>query len=121
VTGGTVAIPKASNSELLSDAVHERSTGFGRAQMPKGDWMIGWQFRAACRGEESALFFAPGYFERKEQKDAREGQAKRICAGCPVREECLDYALRIREPHGIWGGLNEMERRALLRSRQRAG
>ncbi len=34
--------------------------------------------------------------------------------GCRVREDCLDYALRIREPHGIWGGLNENERKALL-------
>ena len=81
------------------------------------DWMWGWQFEAACRGEDSSLFFAPNYFERKEQKDAREARAKAICARCPVRAECLEYALRIREPHGIWGGQNEFERRALLRSR----
>ena len=36
---------------------------------------------------------------------------------CPVRPECLEYALEVRETHGIWGGLNEMERRALLRAR----
>ena len=41
-------------------------------------------------------------------------RAKAICATCPVRGPCLDYALRIREQHGIWGGLNEVERRALL-------
>jgi WhiB family transcriptional regulator, redox-sensing transcriptional regulator len=81
------------------------------------DWAVGWQFRALCRGEESSLFFAPNYFERKEQKEAREALAKAICARCPVRSECLEYALRIREPHGIWGGLNEYERRALLRAR----
>jgi WhiB family redox-sensing transcriptional regulator len=81
--------------------------------------MIGWQFRAACRGEDSGLFFAPNYFERKEEKDAREARARAICVGCPVRQECLDYALRIREPHGIWGGLNELERRTLLRTRER--
>jgi WhiB family transcriptional regulator, redox-sensing transcriptional regulator len=81
------------------------------------DWAMGWQFRAACRGEESALFFAPNYFERREQKNAREVRAKAICARCPVRTECLEYALRIREPHGIWGGLNEFERRTLLRTR----
>jgi WhiB family redox-sensing transcriptional regulator len=40
--------------------------------------------------------------------------AKDICARCAVREPCLAYALRIREPHGIWGGLNELERRTLL-------
>ena len=76
-----------------------------------------WQFHAACRGEDSSLFFAPNYFERREQKEAREAKAKAICVRCPVRAECLEYALRIREPHGIWGGLNELERRRLARRR----
>ncbi len=83
------------------------------------DWSMGWQYRAACRGEDSAWFFAPSYFEKRAQKDAREAKAKRICARCTVRVECLEYALRIRESHGIWGGLNEMERRAILRQRDR--
>ena len=78
-----------------------------------------WQFRAACRGEDSALFFAPNYFEKREQKNARETRARAICARCEVREVCLEYALGIREPHGIWGGLNESERRAIVRSRER--
>ena len=78
-----------------------------------------WQFRAACRGEDAALFFAPGYFERSQEKLGREARAKAICARCPVRMDCLDYALRTREPHGVWGGLNEIERRALLREQDR--
>ena len=45
--------------------------------------------------------------------------AKAICVQCPVLEECREYALGVREIHGIWGGLNEMERRALLRERAR--
>ncbi|MGH2739425.1 MAG: WhiB family transcriptional regulator [Actinomycetota bacterium] len=76
---------------------------------------LGWQYRAACRGEDSNLFFAPNSFERKEEKDSRETRAKAICGRCEVREDCLEYALRAREPHGIWGGLNEAERKALLR------
>lgn len=72
-----------------------------------------WQDRAACRGPHTSLFFPPSHFERKDDKEARESQAKSICATCPVRKPCLEYALRIREPHGIWGGLNEVERRAL--------
>jgi WhiB family redox-sensing transcriptional regulator len=75
-----------------------------------------WQRRAACRGPESILFFAPTLPEQRADRDAREQRAKRICAECGVRDECLDYALRIREPHGIWGGLNESERRGLLES-----
>ena len=78
-----------------------------------------WQFRGACRGEDTALFFAPTYFEKREEKNGREAKAKALCARCPVRVDCLEYALRIREPHGVWGGKNEQERRALLRERAR--
>jgi WhiB family transcriptional regulator, redox-sensing transcriptional regulator len=73
-----------------------------------------WQAKAACRGPQAAMFFPPSHFERKDDKEARESEAKSICASCSVRRACLDYALRIREPHGIWGGLNEAERRTLL-------
>jgi WhiB family redox-sensing transcriptional regulator len=87
--------------------------------MVTSEWDMGWQYRAACRGEDAEMFFAPNYFERKEEKEVREAQAKNICARCPVRDECLEYALRNREPHGIWGGLNESERKSLIRSRER--
>ncbi|HKA93408.1 MAG TPA: WhiB family transcriptional regulator [Acidimicrobiia bacterium] len=73
-----------------------------------------WQLRAACRGPESVLFFPPTTPERKDERDAREAKAKSICAACPVQVACLDYALSIREPHGIWGGLTEAERRLLV-------
>ncbi len=76
-----------------------------------------WQLKAACRGPQSAVFFPPAHFERKDEKESREAQAKSICATCSVRQPCLDYALRIREPHGIWGGLNELERKQLLARR----
>ena len=72
-----------------------------------------WQTRAACRGPQAAVFFPPTRAERKEEKIARERRAKAICATCAVQPECLQYAIRIREPHGIWGGLNEMERKQL--------
>ena len=76
-----------------------------------------WRTAAACRGEDPVLFFAPAYFEKRSQKQAREAVAKSFCTRCPVRVECLDYALATREPHGVWGGFNEMERRQLLRAR----
>jgi WhiB family redox-sensing transcriptional regulator len=77
----------------------------------------GWQAKAACRGPQSTAFFPPAHAERKEERLEREARAKEICAGCIVRAECLDYAIRIREPHGIWGGLNEVERKELLEPR----
>jgi WhiB family redox-sensing transcriptional regulator len=60
------------------------------------------------------VFFPPPQFERKEEKQQREKRAKEICSTCVVKQDCLDYAMRIREPHGIWGGLNEAERKQLL-------
>ncbi len=76
-----------------------------------------WQARAACRGPQAVAFFPPAAPERKEDKLAREARAKAICGTCVVRRECLEYAIRIREPHGIWGGLNESERKQVLERR----
>ncbi len=73
-----------------------------------------WQVKAACRGPQAAVFFPPPQFERKADRLERERRAKVICGECPARQECLEYALEIREPHGIWGGLNEAERRMLI-------
>jgi WhiB family transcriptional regulator, redox-sensing transcriptional regulator len=76
-----------------------------------------WQVKAACRGPQALVFFPPSTFERKDEKQDRERRAKAICATCAVRQPCLDYALRIREPHGIWGGLSESERKRVLEKR----
>lgn len=64
-----------------------------------------WVELARCRGAEDDLF--P---EGKQQK-----RAAAVCMGCPVRQECLIEALDNRLEWGIWGGLTERERRALLR------
>ena len=76
-----------------------------------------WQDKAACRGPQARVFFPPSHLERKDEREARETRAKAICAQCPVRRPCLEYAVEIREPHGIWGGLNELERKAVIASR----
>jgi WhiB family redox-sensing transcriptional regulator len=75
---------------------------------------LSWQARARCRGSDANLFFSPTHLEAREERLAREALAKAICAACDVRRQCLDFALATREPHGIWGGLNEIERRHLL-------
>jgi len=86
--------------------------------MTRDRLQTGWQYRAKCQGPQATLFFAPNRFERKEERRERESEAKAICAVCPVTEECIEYALRTREEHGVWGGLNETQRRALA---ERAG
>jgi WhiB family redox-sensing transcriptional regulator len=75
-----------------------------------------WAGLAACRGSQGSLFFSPECNERKEVRLEREQVAKRICMTCAVRDACLDAAIGRHESHGIWGGLNELERRSLLRS-----
>jgi WhiB family redox-sensing transcriptional regulator len=92
-------------------------SGTARARPAMRNLQIGWQYRAACKGPQSELFFAPNHLERKEERLERESAAKAICQSCPVLRQCRDYALMVREPHGIWGGLNEYERRQLLSRR----
>jgi WhiB family redox-sensing transcriptional regulator len=76
-----------------------------------------WQDRAACKGMDPILFFGPEHAETVKEKREREDAAKAICNACPVRSECLDYALDAKEAYGIWGGMTELERKALLRRR----
>ncbi|KOV80584.1 WhiB family transcriptional regulator [Nocardia sp. NRRL S-836] len=72
--------------------------------MNQGDWRI----NASCRDEEPDQLFVRGAEQRK---------AKLVCLGCPVRMECLAEALDNRIEFGVWGGMTERERRALLRRR----
>ena len=74
---------------------------------------MSWELHAACRGSAAGLFVPPIGLESADERRLREHVAKSICARCPVRTECLEYALRVHEPIGIWGGLNEAERRQL--------
>ncbi len=77
-----------------------------------------WQDRAACRGIDSLLFFAPDG-ELRREREIREAKAKEVCASCPVQAQCLEYALANSIKHGIWGGLNEEERARERRRRTR--
>ncbi|WP_394425765.1 WhiB family transcriptional regulator [Streptomyces sp. SGAir0957] len=67
-----------------------------------------WWERAACRTADPEELFVEG---------AAQTGAKRICGACEVRTECLSHALDQRIEHGVWGGMTERERRALLRRR----
>ena len=66
-----------------------------------------WQERALCAQTDPEAFFP--------EKGGSTREAKRICQGCEVRSECLEYALEHDERFGIWGGLSERERRKLKR------
>ena len=78
-----------------------------------------WQDRAACLAHPATLFFGVDESESSIDKRSREKEAKSVCAACGVRRECLHHALQAREPYGIWGGLNEVERKAKVRNAKR--
>ncbi len=71
------------------------------------DDQLAWQTDALCAQTDPEAFFP--------EKGGSTRDAKRICASCEVRGECLDYALQNDERFGIWGGLSERERRKLKR------
>jgi WhiB family transcriptional regulator, redox-sensing transcriptional regulator len=88
--------------------------GFGGGQGIAGLLGIGsegdaqsWQERALCAETDPEAFFP--------EKGGSTREAKKICTGCEVKAECLEYALANDERFGIWGGLSERERRRLRR------
>jgi WhiB family redox-sensing transcriptional regulator len=70
-----------------------------------------WIDSAACVSADPAIFFPEG--------DQSDTEAKQCCASCPVRARCRDYALAAREEFGVWGGLSEDERKAILNEADR--
>ncbi len=74
---------------------------------PEDDGIMGWQERALCAQTDPEAFFP--------EKGGSTREAKKVCTGCEVRAECLEYALANDERFGIWGGLSERERRKLKR------
>lgn len=75
----------------------------------------GWWRLAACRSADPDLFFP---VSGAGPAVAQVAAAKAVCAGCPVRRECLTYAIFTRQQHGVWGGLTEDERRTAFRRAQ---
>ena len=67
-----------------------------------------WRASARCRTSDAEGLFVTG---------ARQREARGFCRACPVRTECLAHALDQRIEFGVWGGMTERERRALLRTR----
>lgn len=85
--------------------------------------MTPWEDFANCAEMPTAVFFpfenvaAGGAGGRETNALAHE--AKQVCAGCEVREDCLEFAITQRIDHGIFGGLDEIERRRFARERRR--
>jgi WhiB family redox-sensing transcriptional regulator len=68
-----------------------------------------WQSRANCMGVDPDLFFP--------ERGSSTREAKEVCRGCVVRDDCLEFAIANGEKFGIWGGMSERERRRVRRAR----
>jgi WhiB family redox-sensing transcriptional regulator len=78
------------------------------ASGPHEDTALAWQEAALCAQTDPESFFP--------EKGGSTRDAKRVCVGCEVKTECLEYALLSDERFGIWGGMSERERRRLKRA-----
>jgi WhiB family transcriptional regulator, redox-sensing transcriptional regulator len=92
--------------------VFRRTLETNNPALPSNDW----QDEGSCRHADADLFFPPFDVEPTAARIARENAAKAVCAECPVRIECLEWALTADEPYGVWGGYSESERRELRRA-----
>ncbi|NUS74040.1 MAG: WhiB family transcriptional regulator [Corynebacteriales bacterium] len=72
-----------------------------------------WRHRALCRDEDPELFFPIG---TSGPALLQVESAKAVCGRCPVQQSCLEWALESGQDAGVWGGLDEDERRALKRA-----
>jgi len=99
----------AAPGDWFVDPVRLGIPGLRPATADDGDDPLAWQVDALCAQTDPEAFFP--------EKGGSTRDAKRICTGCEVKAQCLDYALQNDERFGIWGGLSERERRRLRRTR----
>ncbi len=122
-----VSVPQAFNEDELYVDLRSRPHPFrhlsraaasdmaahpGRSTTGNGVMDMSWRYRAACRAAEPDLFFPIGTGQAALDQLA---EAKSICRGCPVVNECLAWALETGQNSGVWGGMSEDERRWLRR------
>ncbi len=108
LTGGLASragcLPERAVSRPAAPAVQQ-----GELDMPAIESDVSWREDALCAQTDPEAFFP--------EKGASSSDAKRVCAGCDVREQCLAFALRHDERFGIWGGLSTRERDRLKAAR----
>lgn len=111
--GQPPAATKRSRHRVIGGAEDPGTVGLTEAKGPLMDSQDrDWRDRAACRDEDTELFFPTGTTgPALPQID----EAKAICARCPVSSDCLNFALQTGQDYGIWGGLTAEERRAQRR------
>ncbi|KAA9394602.1 WhiB family transcriptional regulator [Kocuria coralli] len=109
-TGGpataTDTVDYAPDAAAVPGSIWQAVAGAYGIEADEGE--LAWQTDALCAQTDPEAFFP--------EKGGSTRDAKRVCEACPVRSECLDYAMAHDEKFGIWGGLSERERRRLRRA-----
>jgi WhiB family redox-sensing transcriptional regulator len=104
----TVALGGAFGTRVEEGAMHEVQLVMLSTTSQDDEEVLTWQERSLCAQTDPEAFFP--------EKGGSTREAKRVCLGCDVRSECLEYALGHDERFGIWGGLSERERRRLKKA-----
>ncbi len=111
------AVSNTSNHHSSPSVFGVNSLARTRADTNNKENTMDWRDKSACLTVDPELFFPVG--NTGPALDQIE-KAKAVCGGCPVAENCLQYALETNQDSGVWGGLSEDERRALKRRAARA-
>ena len=98
----------------MAPRIPTNSRGPWEVRDPREPSPFAWMAQGACVGAPSELFFP------NDTDWWIIDRAKRLCATCPVIDQCADHALTHREPYGVWGGLSEKDRRRILRQRRQS-
>ena len=103
--GLPTAAPSGVPDNWFVDPVKLGVPGVRQRTVDDEDEALAWQSDSLCAQTDPEAFFP--------EKGGSTREAKKICASCEVRNQCLEYALENDERFGIWGGLSERERRKL--------
>jgi WhiB family redox-sensing transcriptional regulator len=103
--GAAVAVEAGVPDDWHVDPVLLGVPGVRKVAVDDDEAQLAWQADSLCAQTDPEAFFP--------EKGGSTRDAKKICASCDVRAQCLEYALRNDERFGIWGGLSERERRKL--------
>ena len=98
----------------MAPRIQTNSRGPWEVRDPREPSPFAWMAQGACVGAPSELFFP------NDTDWWIIDRAKRLCATCPIIDQCADHALTHREPYGVWGGLSEKDRRRILRQRRQS-
>ncbi len=77
---------------------------------------LGWQDKAKCKETDPEAFFVGDIVDSATRRNLATAEATKVCGACAVKLECLEYALKTSQEHGIWGGLTTKERNKLKRA-----